>query len=196
MPGSLVGESSRDPGRMTSGPRHASPRPQQAASLFANPEDNGTQQVSGDLPVEPTYLTGEGRRLLDERVQVLAAAVAELQRALDDPESRADTVEEYQRSAQELERLRSLLDRAAAIEEVPDDPAVVELGDTVTIRLDAGTEEIYIIVDASEAPVEDQRISVQSPLGQALLGNHVGDSVDVQIPAGSYRCTILSASRT
>ena len=152
--------------------------------------------MSGGPPVEPTYLTGEGRRLLDERVQVLAAAVADLQRALDDPESRADAVEEYWRSAQELDRLRSLLDRAAGIDEVPDDPAVVELGDTVMILLDAGIEETYIVVDASEAAVEDQRISVQSPLGQALLGNHVGDSVDVLTPAGSYRCTILSATRT
>jgi transcription elongation factor GreA len=152
--------------------------------------------VSRDLPVDTTYLTEEGRRLLDERVRALAAAVAQLQRALDDPQSRADTVEEYRRSTQELERLRSLLESAAGIDDVPDDPAVVELGDTVTIRLDAGTEETYIIVDASEAPVQDERISVQSPLGQALLGNRVGDTVEVITPAGSYRCTILSASRT
>lgn len=152
--------------------------------------------MSGDLPLETTYLTEEGRQLLDERIQVVAAAVAELQRALDDPESRADTVEEYSRSTRELDRLRSLVNRAATIEDVPDDPTVVELGDTVAIRLDDGTEEAYIIVDAGEAPMEDQRISVRSPLAQALLGNHVGDMIDVQIPAGSYRCTILSARRT
>lgn len=152
--------------------------------------------MSGALPLEPTYLTEEGRQLLVERIDVVAGTVAQLQRALDDPESRVDTVDVYRRATQELDRLRSLLARASAIEDLPDDPAVVELGDTVAIRLDDGTAETYIVVDASEAPVEDQRISVQSPLGRALLGNRVGDSIDVPIPAGSYRCTILSAQRT
>jgi transcription elongation factor GreA len=151
--------------------------------------------MSSHLPLDGTYLTQEGRRLLEERIQLVSATVAELQRALDDPECRADSVEGYKRATQEVERLRALLDRAIGIEDVPDDPGLVELGDTVAIRLDDGTLEAYIIVDASEAPVEDQRISVQSPLGQALLGKQVGAKIEVQIPAGSYRCTILSASR-
>ena len=66
----------------------------------------------------------------------------------------------------------------------------------MAIRLDDGAEEAYIIVDANEAAMEDQRISVQSPLARALLGNRVGDFIDVESPAGSYRCTILSARRT
>lgn len=69
------------------------------------------------------------------------------------------------------------------------------LGDTVTIHLTNGAPETYIIVHPLEAPVDDRRISVESPLATALLGRHVGDDVEVSVPGGSYRCTILSAQR-
>lgn len=141
------------------------------------------------------YLTGDGRRLLEERMHLLENTVLELQNALDDRERPVDTVEAYQRAAQELARVRSLLDSARSIEDVPDDPRVVELGDTVAIRLEDGVHETYIIVHGGEAPVDDRRISVESPLGRALLTRLVGDVVEVTVPAGSYKCTILSADR-
>jgi transcription elongation factor GreA len=84
---------------------------------------------------------------------------------------------------------------AGTVEDVPDDPTIVELGDAVTIRLDDGTEETYFVVDAAEAPVDDERISEYSPLGRALLGRRVGEMVDVEVPSGSYRCLITRAAR-
>ncbi len=151
--------------------------------------------MSNALPSDRAYLTEDGRRLLEDRVNVLASVVDELHDVLDDPERSSDHIEEYQRAAQELAGLRSLLDSAGAFDETPDDPRVVELGDTVALRLDDGTEETYIVVHAAEASMEEQRISVESPLGQALLGQHIGDSVEVRVPVGSYRCTILRADR-
>jgi transcription elongation factor GreA len=65
----------------------------------------------------------------------------------------------------------------------------------VTIRLGDGSVETYIVAHVAEATVADERISVDSPLGRALLGRHVGDSVEVEVPAGSYLCTITQASR-
>ena len=147
------------------------------------------------LPSDRAFLTAEGRRLIEDRVSVLATVVDELHDVLDDPERSSDDIEEYQRAAQELANLQSLLASAGALDDVPDDPRVVELGDTVTIRLDDGNEEAYIVVHAAEASMDEQRISVESPLAQALLGQHVGDSVEVRVPNGSYRCTIISADR-
>jgi transcription elongation GreA/GreB family factor len=66
----------------------------------------------------------------------------------------------------------------------------------VSIGLDDGTEESYFVVHAQEAVVDDARVSVDSPLGRALLGRNVGETVEVAGPGGSYRCTILAASRT
>ncbi len=65
----------------------------------------------------------------------------------------------------------------------------------MSIRLDDGTDETYVIVHGVEAVVDDARISVESPLGQALLGRRVGDTVEVAVPMGSYRCTIFGATR-
>jgi transcription elongation factor GreA len=150
--------------------------------------------ASQPYPDRP-YLTEEGRRLLEERIGERERMVEELRAAVDEPGRATDTVESYHRAAREVDQLRSLLDAAGAVEEVPDDPTVVELGDVVTIRLEEGVEETYIVVHPAEAPVEDARISSESPLGWALLGRRVGETVEVDVPTGSYRCTITRAMR-
>ena len=141
------------------------------------------------------YLTEDGRRLLEKRIRDLESTVDDLREAVDDPDRTTDIVESYQRAAAELSRLRSLAESAGAVEDAPDNPHVVELGDTVTIRLDDGVEETYIVVHATEATLEDQRISAESPLGRALLTRRIGERVEVNVPAGTYGCVILSASR-
>ncbi len=141
------------------------------------------------------YLTADGRRMVEERMGLLEATVAELEDALRDPECPPEIVEGYYRARGGLARLRALLESAEILDDVPDDPQVVELGDCVSIRLDDGAEETYLIVQAPEATVDDYRISSDSPLGRALLTRRVGETVDVAVPAGSYRCTILSATR-
>ena len=151
--------------------------------------------VAGVPSFDRAYLTQAGRRLLQERIRSLETTVDELHGPLNDSECPADTVEMYQRAVQDLDRLRSLVSSAGDIEDIPDDPLVVELGDTVTIGLDDGTEETYIVVHPAEAPVEDQRISADSPLGRALLARRVGEMIEVAGPAGSYRCEILHAAR-
>ena len=66
--------------------------------------------------------------------------VADLSDGLHDPERRADVVEAYQRATGELARLEALLDEAGALDDLPDDPQRVDLGDRVAIRLDDGSE--------------------------------------------------------
>ncbi len=146
-------------------------------------------------PPPEVALTAEGRRLLEERIRLLQATVDDLGEGLHDPERRADVVDAYQRAVRELVRLQALVDSAPTLDNLPDDPRRVDLGDHVSIRLDDGTEETYVIVHGVEAVVDDDRMSIESPLGQALLGRHVGDTVELAVPGGSYRCTILSATR-
>jgi len=101
-----------------------------------------------------------------------------------------------QRAAAELARIESVLARAVPAERLPDDPLVVELGETVTIRLADDVMESYVIVDPSEVLVSgEQWVSSRSPLGRALLGRRVGDEVDVAAPGGVYRCIIDGATR-
>ena len=57
-----------------------------------------------------------------------------------------------ERTIAELRRLRWLVDRALIVEDLPDDPAVVELGKAVTVRDGQGVVEQYLIVHPVEAP--------------------------------------------
>ena len=50
----------------------------------------------------------------------------------------------------------------------------------------------YTIVSPHEANMKEGKISIKSPIGQALLGKKVGDSVDVHVPAGTIRLKIES----
>ncbi|HYK18241.1 MAG TPA: transcription elongation factor GreA [Bryobacteraceae bacterium] len=59
------------------------------------------------------------------------------------------------------------------------------LGSSVTVLdLTKDEEIIYKLVTSEEADVAAGRISTTSPIGRALLGKQVGDTVKVQIPGG------------
>jgi transcription elongation factor GreA len=141
------------------------------------------------------FLTQAGRQLLLDRARELRNRADALIGSLEDQAGEPWTVDERERALSELDRLTSALATARAVEELPGDPRVVLLGDVVDLRLSDGTAERHIVVHPVEAPIDDARISTESPLGVALLGRHVGEDVEVRAPSGSYRCTIVSAER-
>ncbi len=72
------------------------------------------------------------------------------------------------------------------------DDGEVAVGSTVTIRDAAvGDEVSYTIVGTAEADPLRDRISNESPVGQALLGRKIGETVTVRVPAGILKYTIL-----
>lgn len=76
-------------------------------------------------------------------------------------------------------------------QEMPGD--VVSLGSKVKVQdLDTGDELVYEIVGSVEADPSELRISNESPVGRALLGQKVGSIVEVKVPAGTLRYRILS----
>jgi hypothetical protein len=64
-----------------------------------------------------------------------------------------------------------------------------------TVEFDAGETERFLLVDPVEAPLDQVRISAESPLARALLGRPVGEQVEVKAPGGRYRCRILATRR-
>ncbi len=54
-------------------------------------------------------------------------------------------------------------------------------------NIDTGEEVVYQLVGPDESDVQSGRISVTSPLGQALIGKNEGDEVEFKTPAGQ-RC--------
>jgi len=67
------------------------------------------------------------------------------------------------------------------------------LGSIVTVHdLDTDEEWEYVLVDPVQADPVNDRISVQSPVGKALLGVVPGDTVEVKIPAGTAQYRIVA----
>ena len=57
-----------------------------------------------------------------------------------------------------------------------------------------GARMNYTIVSPHEANLREGKISIKSPIGQALLNKKAGDTVDVQVPAGIMHLRIDSVS--
>jgi len=57
----------------------------------------------------------------------------------------------------------------------------VKFGAVVTVEDEDGVEKVYRLVDKEESEPKRGRISVQSPVGRALLGREEGDVVTVRI---------------
>jgi transcription elongation factor GreA len=56
-------------------------------------------------------------------------------------------------------------------------------------------EMTYTLVAESEADLAAGKISVNSPIGQGLLGKSVGDVAEIKVPSGIMKFDILEISR-
>lgn len=66
----------------------------------------------------------------------------------------------------------------------------VGLGSKVKVEV-AGNSKIIQIVDQSEASVKDNKVSVESPVGEALFGKKIGDVVYVETPVSKIEFKIV-----
>jgi transcription elongation factor GreB len=83
--------------------------------------------------------------------------------------------------------------RAPPREPAAVDPAVAASGVIhagAFVKLDDGTEVQVVEPEAADAAA--RRISVESPLGRALLGKRAGDEIVVERPRGAVEHTVLS----
>jgi transcription elongation factor GreA len=78
--------------------------------------------------------------------------------------------------------LEMMVRNAVIIEQV-EVGGVVQVGSTVEVKDEFGTQA-FTIVGPAEVDVTSGRISMESPVGKALLGRRIGDKVEVQSPGG------------
>jgi transcription elongation factor GreA len=133
---------------------------------------------------------------LDELVTVRRAELANRLRAARDdgggPDANSDHAEALEEHAL-LERRIAALRRTLALVKVIDYDAdgTAGIGAYVRLRMPSGASARYQLVGTAEADPGRRRISVRSPVGQAILGQRHGDVVDVQAPGGAHRIEIL-----
>lgn len=68
---------------------------------------------------------------------------------------------------------------------------VISIGCTVNVLVD-GDNETFELVGQTESDPEHGKISVDSPVGQALLGHIAKDKVHIETPDGTIIYTVLS----
>jgi transcription elongation factor GreA len=148
---------------------------------------------------KPVYLTREGRAKLQAELnhlrEVRRPQVAEVIR-LSKEYNESDDNPELEEAKNEqafvegrILTIEKMLANAVSIDTDHRQHDVVRLGSEVTVRTD-GEVEHYTIVGSAEVDPVHGKISNESPVGRAILGKKVGDSVEVKIPAGTLRIEI------
>ena len=140
------------------------------------------------------YITPEGAQKLTEELQYLwkverpqVTARVSAAAAQGDRSENAEYIYGKKRLYQIDGRIRFLskrLDGITMVDHIPDDQDIVYFGAFVTLEDEEGEEVEYRIVGPDEFNVVDGKLSMDSPLGKALLGKRVEDKIKISTLKG------------
>ena len=155
---------------------------------------------------KPVYLTAEALDRLKNELKIarttgradIAEAIAEA-RAQGDLSENAeyDAAKEAQGHLEaRIAKLEETVSNARIVDESSVDTSKARILSKVKVRNQKAKREMtYTLVSAEEADLKSLKISVDSPIGKALLGKELGDTVRVKVPAGVVELEILDISR-
>ena len=109
-----------------------------------------------------------------------------------------DAAKDEQRDIEaRIEELEKILKNAEVIDEDEVDLDKINVGCTVSLYDVEFDEKVtYQIVGSTEADILDNKISNESPIGKALIGAKIGQTVDVEGPDGTCKFKILEIKRS
>ena len=105
-----------------------------------------------------------------------------------------DAAKDEQRDIEtQIAELEEILKNAEVVQDNNTDKDAIKMESVVKLHDVEYDEDIeYVIVGSSEADSLNNKISNESPLGAAMLGKKVGDTVKVEAPAGVIEYKIIS----
>ena len=109
-----------------------------------------------------------------------------------------DAAKDEQRDIEaRIEELEKILKNAEVIDEDEVDLDKINVGCTVSLYDVEFDEKVtYQIVGSTEANILNNKISNESPIGKALIGAEIGQTVDVEGPDGTCKFKILEIKRS
>lgn len=154
---------------------------------------------------EKTLLTQEGYdKIKEEHEYLVSVRRAEVSEHLKEAKSYGDLSEnaEYDAAKNEqaeledrINKLENMMRSAKIVSEEDLTGEHVNIGLTVKVKNPKSRkkddEEYFTIVDTTDADPFENKISNDSPIGKALLGHRVGDTVEIQIATGIIAYKIL-----
>ncbi|WP_297392636.1 transcription elongation factor GreA [uncultured Peptoniphilus sp.] len=148
--------------------------------IFFTPE--GLEKIENEIE----YLKTVRRKEVSERIKV-ALGYGDLSENSEYDEAKNEQAQVEERIA----KLEMMLRNAKIIDEKDLNTDVVNIGSSVKVReLDTMEEDEYTIVGSAEADPLEGKISNESPVGSRLIGNRIGDVVEVEVPDGIIKYEI------
>ncbi|MBS6535729.1 Transcript cleavage factor greA [Peptoniphilus harei] len=148
--------------------------------IFFTPE--GLEKIENEIE----YLKTVRRKEVSERIKV-ALGYGDLSENSEYDEAKNEQAQVEERIA----KLEMMVRNAKIIDEKDLNTDVVNIGSSVKVReLDTMEEDEYTIVGSAEADPLEGKISNESPVGSKLIGNRVGDVVEVEVPDGIIKYEI------
>ena len=150
-----------------------------------------TKEGHDKLEQELNYLKTEKRAEIADRIKV-ALGFGDLSENSEYDEAKNAQAENEVRIAELENKLR----HAKIIDEKEIDTETVQIGNTVKVLDMEFDEKVeYTIVGSTEVDLAQNKISNESPLGEALLGAKKNNVVEVNAPAGIMKYKILSIKK-
>lgn len=151
-------------------------------------------------------MTSEGIQALQKKLEHLQMElIPELERRLGEAREKGDLSEnaEYDAARERLweaesqkGELEELLANSFEVEDPTEDSDTVRFGYVIEVRnLSKDEVERYRIVGVGEADLEKNKISYASPFAQAFINKKVGETVNVQVPAGTFEYRVEAVRR-
>ncbi|MBU1113069.1 MAG: transcription elongation factor GreA [Candidatus Omnitrophica bacterium] len=156
--------------------------------------------------MERVYLTQEGyEKLIHELEHLKKVKRREITKAIEHARAMGDLKEnaEYHSAKEAMshneKRVVELEDKLSRVEIIEADTVNSDkayIGSKVKLLdLEMDSEVEYALVGPDEADPLNDRISVISPVGKAILGHSVGEEIVINVPAGELKYKIVSISR-
>ena len=150
-----------------------------------------TQEGYDNLEKELEKLKTETRYEIAERIKVALGFGDLSENSEYDEAKNAQAANEIK-----IAELEEKIKYAKIIDESEIDTETVQVGNIVKVLDMEFDEEVeYTIVGSTEVDLSQNKISNESPIGQALLGKKVKNIVDVQAPAGILKFKILAIKK-
>lgn len=147
-----------------------------------------------------TYITADGLKKLKEELEHLKTVTRmEISERIREAKELGDLSEnaEYSDAKDEqtfienrIAELEAIIRNVQIIKKNKKN-GIVQIGSALKLKMENGKEITYTIVGSSEAKPLEGKISNESPLGKAFLGKKEGEIVDVSVPKGIIKYTIL-----
>jgi transcription elongation factor GreA len=145
-------------------------------------------------------VTAEGKKKIQTELNELNDRVPVIAKAIEEAREKGDLREnaEYHAAREEMgminariSDLKSKLSRAVVVDESQIDTSKVAFGATIQLQdlSDKSVEEWKLVGEGEDDPLEN-KILTSSPMGSALVGKSVGETIVVRAPAGELKFKI------